>query len=61
MGQLTRRELLVKGTGATAAAVAAAYALRGPASTLLPGTARAATTTVWNHDPGSLDRPVSLG
>ena len=61
MGELTRRELLVKGTGATAAAVAAAYALRGPASTLLPGTARAATTTAWNHDPGSSIGPYHWG
>ena len=61
MGGLTRRELLVKGTGATAAAVAAAYALRGPASTLLPVTARAATTTAWNHDPGSSIGPYHWG
>ena len=52
MTEFNRRELLLKGSSAAAAA-AAAYALRGPASTLLPGNARAATTTAWNHDPGS--------
>jgi carbonic anhydrase len=54
MSELNRRELLLKGTGAAAAA-AAAYGLLGPARPLLPGTARAATTptTTWNHDPGS--------
>ena len=55
MHEFNRRELLVKGTGAAAAA-AAAYTLRGPAATLLPGTARASAppaTTAWNHDPGS--------
>ena len=61
---LSRRELLVKGTGVTAAA-AAAYALRGPAGTLLPGAARASTTapatTAWNHDPGSPLGPLHWG
>jgi carbonic anhydrase len=52
MSEFNRRELLLKSTSA-AAAVAAAYALRGPASTLLPGTARATTGPAWNHDPGS--------
>jgi carbonic anhydrase len=52
MTDFNRRELLLKGSSAAAAAVAA-YALRGPAGTLLPGSARAATTTAWNHDPGS--------
>ncbi len=61
MGGLNRRELLVKGSGATAATVAAAYALRGPVSTLLPGPARAATTTAWNHDPGSPIGPHHWG
>jgi len=59
MGELNRRELLVKGTGVAAAGVAA-YALRGPASTLFPGTARAATTA-WNHDPGSPIGPYHWG
>ena len=52
MSELSRRELLVRGSGAAAAA-AAAFALGRPATTLLPGTAGAATTTGWNHDPGS--------
>lgn len=52
MTEFSRRELLLKGTSAAAVA-AAAYALRGPAGTLLPGTARAATTPAWNHNPGS--------
>ena len=59
MSDLSRRELLVKGT--SAAAAAAAYALRGPATTLLPGAARASTTpptTAWNHDPGSPIGPL---
>jgi carbonic anhydrase len=56
MTEFNRRELLLKGSSAAAAAVAA-YALRGPAGTLLPGSARAATTTAWNHDPGSLIGP----
>jgi carbonic anhydrase len=60
MGDLNRRELLVKGTGAAAAAVVA-YVLRGRASTVLPGTARAATTTAWNHDPGSPIGPYYWG
>jgi carbonic anhydrase len=64
MTDLNRRELLVKGAGAAAAAVGA-YALGGPASTLLPGTARAATatptTTTWNHDPGSPIGPLHWG
>ena len=42
MTEFNRRELLLKGSSAAAAA-AAAYALRGPARTLLPGSARAAT------------------
>jgi carbonic anhydrase len=58
MADLTRRELL-KGTGAAAAALAT-YSLRGPASTLLPGTARAATAT-WNHDPASPIGPNHWG
>jgi carbonic anhydrase len=60
MGELNRRELLVKGTGAAATAVAA-YALRRPVSTLLPGTARAAATTAWNHDPASPIGPSHWG
>jgi carbonic anhydrase len=56
MTEFNRRELLLKGSSAAAAA-AAAYALRGPARTLLPGSARAATTTAWNHDPGSAIGP----
>ncbi len=61
MGELNRRELLVKGTGVAATAVAA-YSLRGPVSTLLSGTARAAATaTAWNHDPASLIGPSHWG
>ena len=60
MSELNRRELLLKGAGVAAAATAA-VALRGPASTLLPGTARAATTTSWNHDPGSPIGPYHWG
>jgi carbonic anhydrase len=56
MREFNRRELLLEGTSAAAAA-AAAYALRTPARTLLPGTARATTTPSWNHDPGSLIGP----
>lgn len=57
MRDLNRRELLVKGTSAAAAA-AAAYALRGPARELLPGTARATATATWNHDPRSPIGPL---
>ena len=57
MSEFNRRELLLKGSSAAAAA-AAAYALRGPARTLLPGSARAATTTAWNHDPRSPIGPL---
>jgi carbonic anhydrase len=62
MSEITRRELLVKGTGAAAAA-AVAYALRGPASGLLPGTARAQTPPpgAWNHDPASPIGPPKWG
>jgi len=60
MGELNRRELLVKGTGVAATAVVA-YALRGPATTLLQGTARADTTTAWNHDPASPIGPSHWG
>ena len=60
MGELNRRELLVKGTGVAATAVAA-YSLRGPVSTLLSGTARAAATTAWNHDPASPIGPNHWG
>ena len=65
MRELNRRELLLKGTSAVAAAAAAAYGLRGPATTLLPGAARASTvappTTTWNHDPASLIGPSHWG
>jgi carbonic anhydrase len=61
MSELTRRDLLIRGTSAAAAAAAAGYALRGPARTLLPGTARAATTTAWNHDPASPIGPLHWG
>jgi carbonic anhydrase len=57
MRELNRRELLIKGTSAAAAA-AAAYALRGPAGALLPDTARATTTPAWNHDPRSPIGPL---
>ena len=57
MRELNRRELLIKGTSAAAAA-AVAYGLRGPARALLPDTARATTTPAWNHDPGSPIGPV---
>jgi carbonic anhydrase len=52
MHELNRRELLIKGTSAAAAA-AVAYGLRGPARALLPDAARATTTPAWNHDPRS--------
>jgi carbonic anhydrase len=55
MSAFNRRELLLKGT--SAAAATAAYALRGPARTLLEGTARAQAAPAWNHDPGSLIGP----
>lgn len=57
MREYSRRELLLKGTGAAAGAAVAAYGLRGPARALLPGTARAATTA-WNHDPSSPIGPL---
>ena len=65
MRELNRRELLLKGTSVAAAAAAVAYGLRGPATTLLPGTARASTvaptTTPWNHDPSSPIGPSHWG
>jgi carbonic anhydrase len=62
MSEFTRRDLLVKGTGA-AAATAAAFALRGPASGLIPGTARAQTppAVAWNHNPASPIGPLHWG
>jgi carbonic anhydrase len=55
MGKLTRRDLL-KGTGA-AAALAAAYALRGPAA----ARPRAQPPVAWNHDPNSPIGPFHWG
>ena len=60
MTEFSRRELLLKGTSAAAVA-AAAYALRGPAGTLRPGTARAATTTGVESRSRLADRPIPLG
>lgn len=59
MSELNRRDLLVRGT----AAAAAAYALRGPASGLIPGTAHAQTppADAWNHDPASPIGPLHWG
>ncbi|KAB2347739.1 carbonic anhydrase family protein [Actinomadura rudentiformis] len=56
MSEFNRRELLLKGMGAAAAAAAASYGLRGAAGTL-SDSAHAATTPTWNHDPGSLTGP----
>jgi carbonic anhydrase len=58
MAKLTRRELL-KTTGVAAVSIATL----GPASSLLSdmGTAEAATTGVWNHNPASPIGPLHWG
>jgi carbonic anhydrase len=58
MRKISRRKLL-KTTGATAVAIAAC----GPASTLFSGTgtAQAAATGVWNHNPASPIGPLHWG
>jgi carbonic anhydrase len=59
MAKLTRRDLF-KAAGATAAAIGL-DSLRGPASGLFSGPARAATTVAWNHDPASPIGPLHWG